>query len=395
MKVLVMTTTYPRWLGDTEPSFIHELSKRVAGSATVLVLCPHAFGAKKHEFIDGVEVSRYYYCIPRFESLIVGGGILANLKETKWRWLLFPLLMVSMFFHLVKALRQFKPDCLHIHWIIPQGLAMLLASLFVRLPPVIVTCHGADAFAFQGRAWCILKKAILKKSTKITVVSDAVKLALEHLNVEMNKVQTVSMGVNFQDVFMPNPLVLRVPGKILFVGRLVEKKGLIYLLNCLPLVRTEFPSVSLTVIGSGPELDALKARVKQLDIQDIVSFKGSMSQQELPYYYQSASVFVAPFVTAKSGDTEGLGLVTLEAIACGCPVLVGAVNALRDIPEIKQWLISDVANTIEFSEKLLLSLREGACNAKNVILVRQVLKERFDWESVSKKHVDIIRAACS
>ena len=84
INLLVLASTYPRWAGDPEPSFVHELARRMGTEFRVIVVCPHAMGAKQKELLDGVEVVRYRYAPERWETLVNDGGIVANLKARRW-----------------------------------------------------------------------------------------------------------------------------------------------------------------------------------------------------------------------------------------------------------------------------------------------------------------------
>ena len=79
--ILVLTSTFPRWKGDVEPPFVHELARRLTDSFDVHVLAPHAPGSKCHEILDGVHVHRFRYGPAILERLAYQGGILANLKK--------------------------------------------------------------------------------------------------------------------------------------------------------------------------------------------------------------------------------------------------------------------------------------------------------------------------
>ena len=86
-KLLVLASTYPRWEGDPEPGFVHELAKRLTTPFKVRVLCPHAWNAAAQEMLEGVEVVRYRYAPVRFETLVNDGGIVNNLRHQPWKWL--------------------------------------------------------------------------------------------------------------------------------------------------------------------------------------------------------------------------------------------------------------------------------------------------------------------
>ena len=89
-RLLVLTSTYPRWPNDREPGFVHELCKRLTGDFDVTVLSPHASGAMVEEIMDGVSVRRYRYAPASWETLVNNGGIVTNLKRQPWKWLLVP-----------------------------------------------------------------------------------------------------------------------------------------------------------------------------------------------------------------------------------------------------------------------------------------------------------------
>src|SRR5690606_35495391 len=93
---LVLASTYPRWRGDPEPGFVHELARRLADEFDVSVVCPHALGAHVRESMDGVEVHRFRYAPTRFETLVNKGGITTNLRRSPWKYLLVLPFLIGM-----------------------------------------------------------------------------------------------------------------------------------------------------------------------------------------------------------------------------------------------------------------------------------------------------------
>lgn len=81
LRLLVLTSTYPRWPNDPEPGFVHELAKRLTGYFQVQVLAPQAFGARRQEILDGVDVVRFCYAPVWLQTLVNDGGIVTNLKR--------------------------------------------------------------------------------------------------------------------------------------------------------------------------------------------------------------------------------------------------------------------------------------------------------------------------
>ena len=94
--ILVLASTYPRWRGDHEPGFVHELNRRLVDEFDVHVVCPHAPGAASYEVMDGVSIHRFRYAPEALETLVQDGGILANLNRSHWKWGLVPFFFVGL-----------------------------------------------------------------------------------------------------------------------------------------------------------------------------------------------------------------------------------------------------------------------------------------------------------
>jgi glycosyltransferase involved in cell wall biosynthesis len=118
--------------------------------------------------------------------------------------------------------------------------------------------------------------------------------------------------------------------KLLFVGRLDERKGLRYLLEALPLVLSKYP-VRLRIVGKGILEDEIKAQCQELNLDKVVDFLGFVSKEELANEYASCDIFVLPAIVDSKGDTEGLGIVMIEALAHEKPVIASAVGGIVDV----------------------------------------------------------------
>jgi glycosyltransferase involved in cell wall biosynthesis len=116
---------------------------------------------------------------------------------------------------------------------------------------------------------------------------------------------------------------------ILFVGRLVERKGVQYLLEAIRLL-DDLP-VRLRVVGDGPMRGALFRRAQELGISDRVEFAGLVSNVELADRFRHCDVFVLPAVVDRKGDVEGLGVVLIEALSYGKPVIASAAGGIVDV----------------------------------------------------------------
>lgn len=390
-KLLVLTSTYPRWPGDPEPGFVHELSSRLTDDFRVIVLCPHAAGAKSREVMEGVEVVRYRYAGERLETLVNDGGIITNLRRSKWKLLLVPGFVLAQAWYAWRILKKQKVDVVHAHWIIPQGLIARFLRFFRPATPFVVTSHGADLFALKGVLLGQAKRTVLRHASQITVVSEAMRRSLESIIPGAGNALVLPMGVDLRGRFKLHVEAPRERDQILFVGRLVEKKGVRHLLDAMPAVLAHRPNTSLVIAGFGPEKGALEARVAELGLKDRVAFLGAVAQADLPPMYRRAALLVAPFVEAGSGDQEGLGLVLVEAVGCGCPILAGDVPAVRDVLGTLPGRIVDPRCKASLATAILENLDDPLEARRQTLELRESLMDRFDWGSVSKRYGDLLR----
>jgi glycosyltransferase involved in cell wall biosynthesis len=391
--LLVVTSMFPRWADDSEPGFVFELCRRLAAEFEVRVLAPHAKGAAATETMDAVDIVRYRYASERFETLAYDGGIMPKLRRNRWKWLLVPLLLVAQYRAVRRQLKHWRPDAVHAHWIIPQGTIAALACRGHRRPRLIVTAHGGDLFALKGWLLDRIKRWVLAHAQVVTVVGLAMRDVIRTLCDDDGKVHVEPMGVDLLERFTPAVASARATNEILFVGRLVENKGVNFLLDAMPLILAHRPDSKLTIAGFGPEESALRAQAAALSIQDQVAFVGPIPHRALPDLYRRASVCVAPFVTTKSGVEEGFGLVVVEAIGCECPVVVSAVSAVGDILGDQTQGLVEPGDPAALAEVVLQTLKEPHVAAERAAVLRRNALERFDWAAAASRYARLIQGA--
>lgn len=333
-KLLITASTFPRWEGDTEPRFILDYAKAISEYYDVTVLVPAAVGAKEREILEGVQVIRYHYFpVHKWETLCYPGAIVPRIKEKKVRILLVPFLFVSLYIRLFKILPEY--DMVHAHWLIPQG---IVQSFFKK--PYIVTGHGGDVTSLNKGIIKKLKVRCLKKAAHVTVVSEHLKKKVQGLASDINP-SVISMGVDInkfgKQYYVPNYFGQGDKKVVLFVGRLAEKKGVAYLIEAMKQIEA-----LLVIVGDGPLKEVLKRKAEE--IRGKVVFLGAKTHEELKTVYASADIFVAPSITAKDGDQEGFGLVMLEAMASGLPVVASDSGGISQ-------LIRDGVNGLMCAEK--------------------------------------------
>ncbi len=390
-KILVLASTYPRWKNDHEPNFVHELARRQAAGFDVLALAPHTENAQVREVLDGVEIYRFRYAPARFETLVNDGGIMANLQRQAWKWLLVPPFLAGFTLACIRLVWRNEISAIHAHWIIPQGLVASIARLVSgKRIPLLLTSHGADIYTLRGRLTSAIKRWVLRRADFITVVSRGMLAPLRALNVDSGKTRVLPMGVDVLGLFTPDSSVERSVHTLLFVGRLVEKKGLDILIEALPAVVQKIPGARLEIVGFGPEEQKLRAQAERLGLNGSVIFLGAKPQNELPAQYRRATVFVAPFVQSANGDQEGLGLVSVEAVACGCPVITSDIPATADVftDDTMRVKSGDVMALSEAVVRILsMTVAERSVLAA---AQRKCVIERFGWEHVAESYNSIL-----
>lgn len=388
--ILVLASTYPRWSGDPEPGFIHELCKRLTLQFNVIALVPDSVDAEPNGLLDEVNVIRYQYAPKKLQTLVNNGGIINNLKTFWWKWFLVPGFLIGQYIAVKNILLKKKVDIIHAHWLLPQGwIAYSLAKHFDI--PFIVTSHGGDLFGLQGNILTKIKKKVAENSEAMTVVSQAMHEYLNQLQIKPQALRVIPMGVDLKDKFTPNPLRNRKKNELLFVGRLVPKKGLNYLLDALSILVKERPDLQLKIVGFGPEENNLKKQVKQLKLGENVSFIGALTQDELPKMYHQATLFVAPFVRADNGDQEGLPVALMEAIGCGCPAVVGHVVGIEDLlgEDITQIAV-DPHNIAELITAISNALNNPILVLERAMRIRQNAIELIDWNSIAQSYAKLL-----
>lgn len=387
-RLLVTASTFPRWENDTEPRFILDLCRHMTDQFDVTVLVPAAPGAKEKEVLEGVTVIRYHYFpIHKWETLCYPGAIVPRIREKKVRILLVPFLFLSLYFQLVKRLPSY--DLVHAHWLIPQG---IVQSFFKK--PYIVTGHGGDVTSLNKGVFKKLKIRCLKKAGQVTVVSEHLKSQVQKLLTDTDP-HVISMGVDSsrfgKQYRVPNYFGQGDKKVVLFVGRLAEKKGVTYLIEAMKEI-----DALLIIVGDGPLRRELEAQVDTVNIVagwDKVKFLGAKTHEELRTIYASADIFLCPSVTAKDGDQEGFGLVMLEAVASGLPVVASRSGGIVQ-------LIKDGVNGLLCEEKNIQEIRGNinrlvmdAALYQTICTGAQETIEKYDYGHIAEQYSALLYRA--
>jgi glycosyltransferase involved in cell wall biosynthesis len=228
----------------------------------------------------------------------------------------------------------------------------------------------------------------------MTVVSTVMRTEVERIDLRPPRLEVIPMGADLQNTFVPAPAVQRSSHELLFVGRLVEKKGLPHLLNALPQVLRSHPEARLTIAGFGPLRDDLVSQAAQLGIEGKVCFAGAVPQAELPALYRRAALVVAPFVRAASGDQEGLPVVLMEAIGCGCPIVASDIPGVRDLAgEDSEDMLVPPGDAPALANAITHMLDDPQRACTRAAARRDACVHRIDWSNVAAAYASVLTDA--
>jgi len=392
--LLVLTSTFPKSLDDTTPPFVFQLCRHLLPYFDVTVLTPAVRNASEADALQGVRVRRFHYFWPRSLERLSDGAMLENLGRNPWLYLQAPFLVLSELMAALRLARTMRPDVIHAHWLVPQGIVGVLVSRILGIP-VVVTAHGGDVYGLRGRLLDAVRRTVASRCEAVTVVSRDMAMNLPQVTSRRGEQPKVMpMGVDSQR-FSGEPSHHQNSDQIvLFVGRLARKKGVEYLIRAFPDILACHPDARLLVVGDGPCRGELEALSSQLRLEGCVRFAGAQPPAALPRFYQSSSVFVLPSVIAASGDTDGLPVVLLEAMAAGCSPVGTAVGGIPDVMiHGRTGLVVEPGEPRALAAAINQVLDSPAEAARMGALARRWARRKFDWRQVARGYAGVLAQA--
>ena len=396
IRVLVIATTFPRWEDDQEPRFVYNLCQNLPKEVDIHVLAPHAPNAKEQETWGEIKITRFPYFYPKYlQKLCYDGGIIPKLKSSWLARVQLPFFLFFLFIRLIKMTANNRFDLIHCHWLIPQGFFCALIKFF-RGTPYLLTAHGGDVYSFKGIPVIPnLIKFALKRSTFCTVNSQATRNQVLKFS-KNSSIKVVPMGVDLKE-FHPGNYNEKFKAPfgeknllLLGVGRLAEKKGFKYLIEAMPLILQEIPSAKLVIIGFGPQKARLENQIQQLDLASSISLIGGKTGKELQDWFASADIFIGPSIITADGDTEGQGVVFLEAMASGTAVIASDVGGIKDaVRDNISGLLVPEKNPQAIAEKVLTLAKNNQLKEKLIQNALELVRSDYSGEQSSQKFLTL------
>lgn len=317
-------------------------------------------------------------------------------RQQSYRILRLPLMrlryvrMLPMTPVLLALAAKDRPDWVIAMRVTREGLPALAIKEALGIP-MLVFAHGLEFMRFHPRSlsWRFCRW-LYDQADGIAAISDPTRQELLQRGVRADKINTVHLGISDQMLESVLPLShwnghsLTGAQVLLTVGRLVGRKGVDKVIEALPIVLRYCPNALYIVVGDGRHRAALQQLAERLGVSDRVLFTGRVS--DIRPFYHTCDVFVMPAREGRKGDTEGLGLVYLEAAACGKPVIASLVGGVADavVPNETALIVDpydpqDIAHAIV---RLLtdreLAHRLGQAGRKRVL-------QHFTYDRVAEK----------
>ncbi len=455
MKVLVIGSVYPRFQEDAEVPWLRtSISHLKKAGVEIQVLAPSYKGLKSHD-IDGTHVNRFRYAPANWEILTHEEGAPSKMASKPWLQLLAIPYIINGFIQCLRICRKWRPDVIHAHWPFPHAYIALGAAKLFRIP-LVLNFHGAELLLIRKKKWVkpLLKFAIGRAQAVFANSSfTASKIkALRDVNVEWSPYGTTletrdasaanaasatpSSGDNrikresrptklgmiepncWDSVPTPQlPVPHPVNGKfkILFVGRHIERKGIRYLIEAAKYLPTD--KFEIRIVGVGDLTEQLKQQAEAVgsefsnselssstkcnaggdpyslvDTPASIIFTGKLSPEALANEYRTANVFVLPAIVDSKGDTEGLGVVLIEAMELGLPIVASNVGGIPDVvidgqsgilvPEKDPVALADAFKRLEADPTLIEKLLAGA---------RKRIDECFTWDGIIERQIEVYK----
>jgi glycosyltransferase involved in cell wall biosynthesis len=395
-KILVysLTTSYARDVNARLGSFVHDLNKGlVRQGIEVRVITPHLKDALGKETMDSVTIKRFRYLPERCE---ISSGSISDAIDSRTGFVKVGIMIlgffVSVFFECLKK----KPDVLHGHWAFPGGyIAYLISRIFAS--KCIVSVHGGDIAMLKK--FKFLRKTVvnsLNKSSYVIANSNFIKSELISLGVKDEKIVKIGAPPNFVSHTTDKKFLEQFRNRfasmdkkiVLFVGRLVEVKGVEYLIRALKEIKIES---HLIIAGDGILSNHLQNLTRSLGLESRVTFFGGANREELGWLYDISDVFVLPSIVDSKGAVEGLGLVVIEAMESGLPVIGTALGGIQDnIKDEDTGLLVSQKDPSAIAKAVERIMLDDDLRRKVIENSRKVVKE-FSPETITRKYSEILK----
>ncbi|MBI5805996.1 glycosyltransferase family 4 protein [candidate division TA06 bacterium] len=382
MRVLHIVTAFPRHEQDVITPWLVEMLKKLKEQGTEVEVFTSSYKGLGGQVLWGIPVHRFRYFFSRWENLTHEEMAVDRMTRSPLYKLLPGFYLIGGILWVLRLCRKNKYDVIHVHWPMPHAVFGWAARQACKAK-LVTTFYGAELRWVKNSL--PFMKWFLRWAIRISdrVVAISTFTANEVRSISDIQVQVIPYTIGFSEKLNIKDKKSKTDRpEILTVGRMVERKGVRYLIEAMQ----QLPQARLEVVGGGPLLPELQELSKKLGVADRVHFAGKVSEAELIEHYSRAAVYVQPGIIDSRGDTEMLGVVLLEAMHYGVPVVGSDIGGITDIilnektgllvPQKDPQALAGAVNRILEDEKLRQRLVDGA---------DEHLKTNFSWDSIVSK----------
>ncbi|MDY6843277.1 MAG: glycosyltransferase family 4 protein [Thermodesulfobacteriota bacterium] len=355
-EVLVITDVSPHQKGGSV-KYIFCLLKGL--HSRTLVLCPFS----KEKFNEKYIIKKIFYSNHNIKS--------KYLRKVYSIFLYLQLCFIPLFW----VMLYFKNIQLIIcSEILPGGIAGYLAKCIFGKRYVTIGYGEELAIGKNKKISGYLMKKVLRNAETVVTISTYTRNELITFGVNDEKIDTIYPPVDTSIVPICSKRIMSLQERyelnnkkvVLMIGRLLERKGFDNAIKIFPEVKKKVPSAILVIIGVGEQENYLKKLVNERKLESDVIFFKNLSDEEIRFMYSICDVFLLPARPLKNGDTEGFGIVYIEANLAGKPVIVGKAGGTNDavINGVTGLLID--GNNLEEIELALVKLLNNPDYAKRL-----------------------------
>lgn len=392
MKVLFVTSTFPRSKEDDQVPWLLELALVLRESGVELeVLAPTYAGLSSHT-VHGIPVHRYRYYSRKREVVTHEAGAMNNLVGRRDLMLPALALVGAGMVAAAKLSRREDYDVIHSHWPLPMGLPAQAGRWTARgKPRLVATFHGAEvALAKRKRRYALVLRGISRnldaaiansKSTAATVRElTGVEPAVIPFGPPRGAVNLDRTAGEEHAREENIPLVLA-------VGRLIERKGFPVLVRAARELRGR---ARVVIVGGGEHEMVVRKEIERNQVGDVVTLAGRLSNAALADLYRRCTVFCLPAVVDSRGETEGLGVVLIEAMSHGKPVVASRLGGIPDaVQDGETGLLVPPDDPGALADALVRVIENPALAAGLGEAGRSRARDVFSWENIAERHLEV------
>lgn len=332
MRVLQIVTAFPRREGDIITPWLVEMLRGLKSRGVEVEVFASSYKGLGDQVLWGIPVRRFRYFPLRWENLTHEEMAVDRMGRSPFYKLLPVFYLFFGSLAVLRLCRSRKYDVIHVHWPLPHALFGWIAKKACGAR-VVTTFYGAE-IRWAKHSHLPLLKSFLAWAARISdrVIAISTFTRNEIRSIVDVPAEVIPYTIGFSEKPRSKKGEVRRERKrlVLTVGRLVERKGIRYLIDAMKLLPEKL-NAELVIVGGGPLKEALEAYVRDQGQGIRVRFTGRVGEQQLIEYYRNASVYVQPAIVDSRGDTEMLGVVMLEAMKYGVPVVASNVGGISDV----------------------------------------------------------------